>query len=36
MIGMREFIVSLKQFWLDLKRRHITKEITTVFDEEAA
>jgi len=31
-----EEMEEVKQFWLDLKRRHITKEITTVFDEEAA
>ena len=27
---------ELRQFWLALKRRHVTQEIKTVFDEEAA
>ena len=31
-----EEMEEVKHFWLDLKRRHATQEITTVFDEEAA
>ena len=31
-----EEMEEVKHFWLDLKRKHVTKEITTAFDEEAA
>jgi len=31
-----EEMEEVKHFWLDLKRKHVTEEIKTVFDEEAA